>query len=273
MKKELLNRLKEIKNTPFAWLDTERQEALKEINDGSNIQFRQKLSHPWLATSHPNWNRWQCFRLNPDWEPKKTRYLVSTIDPFCGCVLICTEGKASVWKDGPTSYEAVPSTSVDELCEGGYWLEIREKDLPYMKKPNGDWEFRKARAGDIIMTVSVLGDTTQAGTFKAASACTSVLGGYRWCRVDAKVEAKVDAKVEAKKTGRWVEYPVYVKGGRYKVNVTHHTKTDRGLSFMPTLVGFGGIKFHGIDGFQMVPYILKDQKPVDPVSVRFWVEG
>ncbi len=74
----------------------------------------------------------------------------------------------------------------DTLCDECKAIEVTEADLPYLKKPDGEWEFRVPDAGDVIVFVNVTDGVydghgvvaeTSAGGHSAWS-----LSGYRWCK-------------------------------------------------------------------------------------------
>lgn len=80
--------------------------------------------------------------------------------------------------------------SADEDIQWDRYLEVTEADLPYLRKPEGDWEFRKVEKGDSFYhEVQDMEDYIIAATAVFDNECyQNFLQGYRWCRPVGKEE-------------------------------------------------------------------------------------
>lgn len=74
---------------------------------------------------------------------EKVRFFACTLHCRGGEVLKCEPGRKATWVDWVDSEDTVTDGYCDALLQGGY-IEVQESGLPYLKKPDGDWEFRKA---------------------------------------------------------------------------------------------------------------------------------
>ena len=81
------------------------------------------------------------------------------------------------------------------MFEGDY-LEVTEADLPYLKKPDGDWKFRKPVLGEDTFRTIFGNDcpSIKHGTIVNAS----VMEGYRWCKVKKAGTVATDTPTMAK---------------------------------------------------------------------------
>ena len=115
----------------------------------------------------------------------------------------------------------------------GTAIEVQESDLPYLKKPEGDWEFRRALIGDLMIGYLETGaDPENAGIYFAISCghVDSKLNGYRWCKPPV-------AKV------RFDDIPITRCGVIYRCQVTGYGEYR--LHELPSIAGFGGVQFKG----------------------------
>lgn len=95
------------------------------------------------------------------------------------------EGDPTAWKD------------IQRVAPNGY-LEVTEADLPYLEKPflrklEGDWEFRKVELGDTYLRDDVVEFRESAPVNDVdLIACQDRFDGYRWCapKGDSKKEEK-----------------------------------------------------------------------------------
>jgi len=161
--------------------------------------------------------------------------------------------------------------------EKGIAIEFKESELPYLKKPEGDWEFRIVEKNDLY--IIYLGGKQGV---ESILDCTPVrakqiLSGYRWCKPKEKV-------------GHWVEYPIELAEWGYQVVNGFDKRGLLNASVSPKNLGlFGGVQFEGQmmedDFFPIsdvgMPLSIIDQlmdsdcdaKPATPIKARFWIEG
>ena len=264
MNEELIQELKNI-NTPFGWLETRLQDALKEISNSRNIQYSSKKGNCFARARTPSWSQYKCYRLNPAYTLPQTRYLVRIGEEANGKVLACTEGDYSKWVGGDCTEDAVDSKYVDSLLDFGTWLEVKENTLPYLTRPeDGDWEFKKPVKGETYIPLHYT--RAQKTIVCSVGANPYPLGGYRW------------VKKETKQTGpRFVECDVFESKGQWRVDVseTGYFKGAIALSFTPSVVGFHGVRYDGIkDWRRTLGAVIKVdglKLPATPLKVRFMV--
>jgi len=169
-------------------------------------------------------------------------------------------------------------------------LEVQESCLPYLKKPEGEWEFRKVEVGDALIVCKRSDDKHEYHHGGVAGAVTSFnvdfllkfLSGYRWCRPRVVF---LQPSVEPKP--HWVEYAITVTENRtfgYRCKIKHIHNSELGIHKLPSVVGFGGVQFEGgdpqvwsmclcltISGYKSTGD--SKQIPATPIKARFWVEG
>ena len=78
------------------------------------------------------------------------------------------------------AYEYTDVTHVLEQVKDGIAIEVNERDLPYLEKPEGEWVFRKVGAGDEYMHPAFK------HLWKAEHEVNPArMGGYRWVKVQS----------------------------------------------------------------------------------------
>jgi hypothetical protein len=88
-------------------------------------------------------------------------------------------------------------------------------------------------------------------------------------------------RVPVKKGPKFVEYPITCRGGKYYECSVTHVNDICSLFELPSIVGFAGVKFEGIekDGFRTILSAviynpdLNEDIPATPIAARFWIEG
>lgn len=82
--------------------------------------------------------------------------------------------------------------SLPNPCIEEEWLEVTEENLPYLKKPAGEWEFRKYEDGETVLGYKSdgHGDPMIAACPPFVDDSNVVLSRYRWCKPRKPVEIK-----------------------------------------------------------------------------------
>jgi hypothetical protein len=121
------------------------------------------------------------------WKAEEVRYYVVLSDVMSGEVLRTKKGEYATWLDVTVSSEFVGD--LDEYASelgDEFYLEVQESDLPYLEKPEGDWEFRKVEIGEeFLNTILECGNYTHHRISERCHFHTnfySFLSGYRWCK-------------------------------------------------------------------------------------------
>lgn len=128
-----------------------------------------------------------CFGLDSEPEPKGTVEKETVKEP---------EYRYFLWPSSLTlkKYRITARTMLRYILDDvvkGKAIEVKEADLPYLKKPEGEWEFRKPDIEyEYISYFWEDGVSSYGPVIRYESTC-SVLDGYRWCR---KVGAKLAPK-------------------------------------------------------------------------------
>jgi len=101
------------------------------------------------------------------------RFIGNTMDAW-----VIWEGRA---------YEVIPNghySISDFSCEGEQ-IEVKEEELPYLIKPEGDWEFRNVQPNKVpcaIHTPYCATRPDRKGTIANICSDENILNGYRWCK-------------------------------------------------------------------------------------------
>jgi hypothetical protein len=163
----------------------------------------------------------------------------------------------------------------------GNSIEVREEDLPYLEKPEGEWAFRQLERGDQAICFLSSGATDQTYFYNGDDQQTERLSGYRWCKPREPVVAKAP---------EWVEYPIYAEVWRedHARFVCDYEGDAVPVHELPSIVGFAGVQFEGqedenewfthlaggIDNgvtFTCLDASDQDEKVATPIKARFYV--
>jgi hypothetical protein len=174
-------------------------------------------------------------------------------------------------------------------------IEVRSQDLDYLRKPDGDWEFRKVVEGDTWAQRTDDGIVEMPNTFISIG-MSAVLSGYRWCRPRYKTHGLGQFILDTRAAARWVEYPIVVdECNEYVCFVIHHadnrSTVELNITELPSVVGFGGVQFEGQakeefwthnlsanidqDGvlWNVSQHSGDSRMPAAPIKARFRVKG
>jgi hypothetical protein len=257
MDKEMIERLKTT-CTAFGGLSAKEQAFLKRHSGHVGI-----LGDDGKLGSLGGWcfnSPYRIYRLSPDYEEPKTGRWFFHIPTL------------TVHEVVPFVYKAYLEDS--QLHDS--WLEVQEGDMPYLQKPEGDWEFRIPMIGDTF-----IGIDGNIFVSKMDHDDKAMYGGRRWCK--------------PRKTGRWVEYPI-VPSHDNKLHLEVHGINEFGtvdrlcrcpIYMLPSIVGFGGVQFKeqkndewsfelncGLTkGGETSMYSPEIVRPATPIKARFWVKN
>jgi hypothetical protein len=186
--------------------------------------------------------RCEIYRLRPDYEPVKWWFLPPDKTLAQYGIVECHPER--------------PNAS---------WLEVTPEYADYLRnKPDGEWELRMAKKGDICWDWKVL--MVLNGDYGDIDATDR---GYRWCKVAKPGPAY-----------GWREYAVTERNGVYYVK--GYRGGDMALHKALCRVGFGGVQFEGLNDWSMVvpAFIgshgmlmyssIKGATLATPIKTRFW---